>query len=126
MSESLTESKTHRIPTAAEQGIDLEALRKKYAEERERRLRSDGNRQYQEITGKFAHFNDDPYVKPGLMRPEFKEELDVLVVGGGFGGLLAATRLQKAGITNIRIVEKAGDFGGTWYWNRYPGAQCDI
>ena len=126
MSESITESKTHRIPTAAELGIDLGALRKKYAEERERRLRSDGNRQYQEITGKFAHFNDDPYVKPGLMRPALEEELDVLVVGGGFGGLLAATRLQKAGITNIRIVEKAGDFGGTWYWNRYPGAQCDI
>ena len=126
MSESITESKTHRIPTAAELGIDLEALRKKYAEERERRLRSDGNRQYQEITGKFAHFSDDPYVKPGLTRPALGEELDVLVVGGGFGGLLAATRLQKAGITNIRIVEKAGDFAGTWYWNRYPGAQCDI
>ena len=60
------------------------------------------------------------------MRPALEEELDVLVVGGGFGGLLAATRLQKAGITNIRIVEKAGDFAGTWYWNRYPGAQCDI
>jgi len=49
-----------------------------------------------------------------------------LIVGGGFGGLLAATHLQKAGITNIRIVEKAGDFGGTGYGNRYPGAQCDI
>ncbi len=83
MSESITESKTHRIPTAAELGIDLEALRKRYAEERERRLRSDGNRQYQEITGKFAHFNDDPYVKPGLTRPALEEELDVLVVGGG-------------------------------------------
>ena len=50
----------------------------------------------------------------------------MLIIGGGFGGLLAAARLQKAGITNIRIIEKAGDFGGTWYWNRYPGAQCDI
>src|ERR1043166_62113 len=59
-------------------------------------------------------------------RPALHEELDVLIVGGGFGGLLAAARLQKAGITNLRIVEKAGDFGGTWYWNRYPGAQCDI
>ena len=49
-----------------------------------------------------------------------------VIVGGGFGGLLAAARLQKVGITNIRIIEKAGDFGGTWYWNRYPGAQCDI
>ena len=49
-----------------------------------------------------------------------------MIVGGGFGGLLAAARLQEAGITNFRIIEKAGDFGGTWYWNRYPGAQCDI
>ncbi len=40
--------------------------------------------------------------------------------------MLAAARLQEVGITNIRIIEKAGDFGGTWYWNRYPGAQCDI
>ena len=40
--------------------------------------------------------------------------------------MLAAVRLQEAGITNFRIIEKAGDFGGTWYWNRYPGAQCDI
>ena len=49
-----------------------------------------------------------------------------MIIGGGFGGMLAAVRLQEAGITNFRIVEKAGDFGGTWYWNRYPGAQCDV
>jgi cyclohexanone monooxygenase len=47
-------------------------------------------------------------------------------VGGGFGGLLAAARLREAGVKDIRIIEKGGDFGGTWYWNRYPGAQCDI
>ena len=70
--------------------------------------------------------NEDPYVEPGFTRPALHEALDVVIVGGGFGGLLAAARLQKAGITNIRIIEKAGDFGGTWYWNRYPGAQCDI
>jgi hypothetical protein len=126
MSETVTEPKPLRVPTAAELGIDVDALREKYAEEREKRLRADGNRQYQEITGKFAHFNVDPYVKPGFTRPALQEEFDVLIVGGGFGGLLAAGHLQKAGITNIRIVEKAGDFGGTWYWNRYPGAQCDI
>ncbi|MBV8360849.1 MAG: NAD(P)/FAD-dependent oxidoreductase, partial [Deltaproteobacteria bacterium] len=126
MSETITESKPLRVPTAAELGIDVDMLRKKYAEEREKRLRADGNRQYQEIAGKFAHFNVDPYVKPGFTRPALQEEFDVLIVGGGFGGLLAAAHLQKAGITNIRIVEKAGDFGGTWYWNRYPGAQCDI
>ena len=49
-----------------------------------------------------------------------------LVIGGGFGGLLAGARLREAGVDDIRIIEKGGDFGGTWYWNRYPGAQCDI
>ncbi|MGE0824388.1 MAG: flavin-containing monooxygenase [Candidatus Binatia bacterium] len=114
------------IPTPAELGFDPAELRKKYAEERNRRIRADANNQYQEITGKFAHYNDDPYVDPGFTRPALQEDLDVVIVGGGFGGLLAAARLQKVGVTNIRIIEKAGDFGGTWYWNRYPGAQCDI
>jgi cyclohexanone monooxygenase len=114
------------IPTPAELGFDPAMLRQKYAEERAKRLRADGNNQYQEITGEYAHYNADPYVEPGFTRPAMHEELDVVIVGGGFGGLLAAARLQKAGITNLRIIEKAGDFGGTWYWNRYPGAQCDI
>jgi len=50
----------------------------------------------------------------------------VVIIGGGFGGLLAGARLREAGVDKIRIIEKGGDFGGTWYWNRYPGAQCDI
>ena len=54
------------------------------------------------------------------------DEVDVVVIGGGFGGLLAGARLKEAGITDVHIIEKGGDFGGTWYWNRYPGAQCDI
>src|SRR5213593_1553335 len=126
MSEAVAQSTPNGIPTAEELGFDPGALRKKYAAERAKRLRADGNTQYQEITGKYAHYNVDPYVEPGFTRPALHEELDVLIIGGGFGGLLAAARLQKAGITNIRIIEKAGDFGGTWYWNRYPGAQCDI
>ena len=52
--------------------------------------------------------------------------MDVAIIGGGFGGLLSGARLRQAGIRDIRIIEKGGDFGGTWYWNRYPGAQCDI
>jgi cation diffusion facilitator CzcD-associated flavoprotein CzcO len=126
MSEAVTQSKPNGSPTAEELGFDPGALREKYAAERAKRLRADGNNQYQEITGKHAHYNVDPYVEPGFTRPALHEELDVLIIGGGFGGLLAAARLQKVGITNIRIIEKAGDFGGTWYWNRYPGAQCDI
>ncbi len=126
MSEAVTESKPNAIPTPGELGFDPAELRRKYAAERARRLRADGNNQYQEITGSLEHYNADPYVKPGFTRPALHEQLDAVIVGGGFGGLLAAARLQEVGITNIRIIEKAGDFGGTWYWNRYPGAQCDI
>ena len=126
MNEAVETSQPTGIPTPAELGFDPADLRQKYAEERTRRLRTDGNNQYQEITGQHAHYNTDPYVEPGFTRPALQEELDAVIIGGGFGGLLAAARLQKEGITNIRIIEKAGDFGGTWYWNRYPGAQCDI
>lgn len=126
MSEAVTQSAPNRVPTAEELGFDPAALREKYASERTRRIRSDGNSQYREITGQFDHYNVDPYVEPGFKRAPLHEELDALIIGGGFGGMLAAARLQEGGITNFRIVEKAGDFGGTWYWNRYPGAQCDV
>ena len=126
MSEAVTETQTKGIPTPEQLGFDPADMRRKYAEERERRLRADGNNQYQEITGELERYNKDPYVDPGFTRPALHEQLDAVIVGGGFGGLLAAARLQETGITNIRIIEKAGDFGGTWYWNRYPGAQCDI
>ena len=126
MSQTVPQSQPNQIPTAEELGFDPGALREKYAAERAKRLRADANAQYQEITGQFAHYNEDPYVEPGFTRPALQEEIDVLIVGGGFGGMLAAVRLQEVGITNFRIIEKAGDFGGTWYWNRYPGAQCDV
>ncbi len=126
MNEAVETSQPTGIPTPEELGFDPADLRQKYADERTKRLRTDGNNQYQEIIGQHAHYNTDPYVEPGFTRPALQEELDAVIIGGGFGGLLAAARLQKAGITNIRIIEKAGDFGGTWYWNRYPGAQCDI
>jgi cyclohexanone monooxygenase len=109
----------------AEFGFDPEALRAKYAEERDKRLRADGNAQYLEVTGKFAHFLDDPYVER-TPRDALTDEVEVAIIGGGFGGLLAGARLREAGVEDLRIIEKGGDFGGTWYWNRYPGAQCDI
>ncbi len=106
-------------------GFDPAALKAKYRAERDKRLRQDGNQQYREIAGEFAHYLDDPYVKP-IKRSPLHDEVEVVVVGGGFGGMLAGARLREAGIEDIRIIEKAGDFGGTWYWNRYPGAACDI
>lgn len=126
MSEAVTQPAPNHIPSREELGFDPQALREKYAAERSKRLRADSNGQYREITGQFEHYNSDPYAEPGFTRPALHEELDVVIIGGGFGGMLAAARLQEAGITNFRIVEKAGNFGGTWYWNRYPGAQCDV
>jgi cyclohexanone monooxygenase len=106
-------------------GFDPKALKAKYRAERDKRLRTEGNEQYVEIKGQFAHYLDDPYVAQ-IVRAPITDETEVLIVGGGFGGMLAAARLRQAGIDDIRVVEKGGDFGGTWYWNRYPGAACDI
>jgi len=105
--------------------VDTDALRRKYEAERQKRVRADGNAQYVATTGHHAHYLDDPYVEPGFRREPITRNMDVLVVGGGFGGLLAAARLRAAGYDDLCIIEKAGDFGGTWYWNRYPGAACD-
>lgn len=105
--------------------FDLEALRLKYRQERDKRVRQQGVHQYVRMTGELAHYAVDPYVNPGFSRAPRDETVDVLIMGGGFGGLLAAVRLRQAGFRDIRIIEKAGDFGGVWYWNRYPGAQCD-
>ena len=106
--------------------FDPDALRDRYRDERDRRLREDGNEQYVEVKGKFEHFLDDPYVEPGFTREPLFDEVEVVVVGGGFGGLLAGARLRQQGVEDIRIIDPAADFGGTWYWNRYPGIACDI
>jgi cation diffusion facilitator CzcD-associated flavoprotein CzcO len=110
----------------AEAGFDPNALRERYRQERDKRLRQDGNEQYIEVKGEFSHFLDDPYAEPGFEREALNDEVEVLVVGGGFGGLLAGARLRQAGVEDIRIIDPASDFGGTWYWNRYPGIACDI
>ncbi len=107
-------------------GFDPEALRARYALERDKRLRDDGIGQYVEVSGELAHFVEDPYVEPGFSRKPVTDEVDVVLIGGGFGGLQCGARLREAGVEQIRVIEKGGDFGGTWYWNRYPGAQCDV
>lgn len=101
-----------------------EALRERYRQERDKRLREDGNDQYIEPTGRFAHFVDDPYVKPAEREPLF-DEVTVAIIGAGWSGLVTGARLKDAGITDIRLIEGGGDVGGAWYWNRYPGAMCD-
>ncbi len=106
--------------------FDPDALRKKYRAERDKRLRQDGNEQYQEVSGEFSYFVEDPYVEERIEREPLNDEVEVVIIGGGFGGMLAAARLREKGIDDFKIIEKGGDFGGTWYWNRYPGASCDI
>ena len=102
----------------------MSALKQKYAEERAKRLRPDGNEQYVRLAGRLSHYLDDPY-SPVASRAPLRDHVAVAIVGGGFAGLLTGARLIEAGIADIRVIDKAGDFGGTWYWNRYPGAQCD-
>src|SRR6201993_172307 len=104
--------------------IDKDALKAKYRAERDKRLRADGNAQYKRLTGRFAHYAVDPYT-PFQEREAKTDHVAFAFVGGGFAGLVTCARLVEAGITDVRIVEKGGDFGGTWYWNRYPGAMCD-
>ena len=107
-------------------GFDPDQLREKYRVERDKRLRGDGSEQYQEVEGDFTHYVDDPYIDEKIEREPLTDEMDVIVIGGGFGGLIAGARLKESGIERVRIIEKGGDFGGTWYWNRYPGAACDV
>ncbi|MEV4898933.1 NAD(P)/FAD-dependent oxidoreductase, partial [Nonomuraea sp. NPDC055795] len=104
--------------------VDKHALRARYRQERDKRLRPDGNDQYLRLTGRFASYADDPYT-PRAPREPKDDHVTVAFVGGGFAGLVTGARLKEAGVADVRIVEKGGDFGGTWYWNRYPGAQCD-
>jgi cation diffusion facilitator CzcD-associated flavoprotein CzcO len=106
--------------------FDPDALHEKYLYERDKRVREDGIGQYVEVKAQFSHFIDDPYVEPGFARAPFFDHVDFAVIGGGFGGLLMGARLREAGFEKIRMVESGGDFGGTWYWNRYPGAMCDV
>ena len=115
-----------QMKAAADLDFDPAALKAKYLEERNKRLRADGNEQYVEIKGDYAHYLEDPYVEPGFTRAPLTDEVEVVIVGGGFGGLLAGARLREAGVEDVRIIEQGGDFGGTWYWNRYPGAACDV
>ena len=104
--------------------IDKQALSARYRAERDKRLRADGNGQYLRLEGRLSHYLDDPYT-PFVPREPKTDHVTFAFVGGGFAGLVTCARLVEAGITDVRIIEKGGDFGGTWYWNRYPGAQCD-
>ncbi len=120
------------------EGIDTEALdtealdlelsdeeiERRYQEEMVKRL-TRGERHYRSLRDLNIDFDADPYAEP-LVRDPIVEQVDVVVVGTGWAGMSTAAYLTKQGITSYRIIDKAGDFGGTWYWNRYPGCMCDV
>ncbi len=110
---------------AAQLGFDPDALRERYRQERDKRLRPDGNDQYIAMDGEFSRYLDDP-AQTGIARAPLTDEVDVAIVGTGFSGLLAGARLRQLGVESIRMIETGAEFGGTWYWNQYPGVQCDI
>lgn len=105
--------------------IDIPALREKYRHERDKRVRPEGQKQYVQPVDDFAEtYEGDPHM-PVVPREPISKDIDVAVLGGGWSGLLAGVQLRKAGISNFCNIDHAGDFGGVWYWNRYPGIQCD-
>ncbi|MEQ9126211.1 MAG: NAD(P)/FAD-dependent oxidoreductase, partial [Alphaproteobacteria bacterium] len=104
-------------------------IKRKFEEERDLRLsyRPDGLSQYtSELTGELAKYEVDPYAEDRIEREPIEDFVECLFIGGGFSALLTAARLRERGVESIRIVERGSDVGGTWYWNRYPGAACDV
>ena len=115
--------KATNVPPAGD--VDIPALREKYQQERDKRIRREGQKQYvRPVEDDSNSYEIDPHT-PVEERDPIIEDLDVAVLGGGWSGVLAGVHLSKAGVKNFRNIDHAGDFGGVWYWNRYPGIQCD-
>jgi cation diffusion facilitator CzcD-associated flavoprotein CzcO len=102
----------------------IAAAKARYQAEREKRLREEGLAQYHTLSE--HHLDRDPWADPDFTRDPITEEVEVVILGGGWAGMLTGINLVKKGITSFRIIDKAADFGGTWYWNRYPGCMCDV
>ena len=117
------------LPKARRPQEYYDSIKEKFAEERDLRLRyrPEGTQQYtSDLTGTLAKYEIDPYggeIKP---REPINDTVECLFIGGGFSALLTSARLRERGVESIRIVERGADVGGTWYWNRYPGAACDV
>ena len=109
--------------------IPADEQRAKYEAERNKRIRADGAAQYQELKGRFADLDEDPYVTEKIVRDPIVTEREVVILGGGFGGLTQGAHLMKQGIADFTIIERGGDFGGTWFhcacctdlWRRHFG-----
>jgi cation diffusion facilitator CzcD-associated flavoprotein CzcO len=116
---------------------DSATLEARYAQERDKRLRPDGMQQYTSLSAEGDKpFANDPWFGLGQQQDGQQEagplkdgdDIQFLIIGAGHAGLLAGGRLVEAGFSakGMCLVDAAGGFGGTWYWNRYPGLQCDV
>ncbi|KXG50483.1 uncharacterized protein PGRI_069740 [Penicillium griseofulvum] len=107
----------------------LQETQDRYDVERKKRLRPDGPTQYVGLSDESTnnlHLNGNITVDNNLLQ---QNKVRMLIVGAGFGGLLFAVRLLQSGFlraTDILFVDTAGGFGGTWWWNKYPGLACDV
>ncbi|OQU98804.1 hypothetical protein CLAIMM_04533 [Cladophialophora immunda] len=108
---------------------------RKYDIEREKRLRPEGLDQYVDIyeTNELEHGAEDPWINsnkvPNSLDVYDGHRCKAVVIGAGFGALIFAVRLiEIAGFRpeDLILVDNAGGFGGTWYWNRYPNLMCDV
>ncbi len=105
-------------------------IKRRFAEERDLRVgyRPEGLDQYitnLEDDPNLARYEVDPHATPVEERAPVTGHTDVLCIGGGFSGLITSVRLIERGVKDIRVVERGSDFGGAWFWNRYPGIACD-
>lgn len=111
-----------------------DAIKAKYEEEKKKRIRQDGMAQYVKlgVDPKFTNFAKDPWNErpAGVFKLNSTDNrYKAAILGAGFGGLLFAVNLiEKGGYCpeDIILIDRATSFGGTWYWNRYPGIMCDV
>ena len=107
------------------QNLNTGALTEKYQEERAKRLRADGVAQFKSPEGTFSRFKEDAQAPP-LIRDPINLETKVLIVGAGLAGLVTSVKLKNQGVEDFLIVDHGADFGGTWYWNQYPGTFISV
>jgi cation diffusion facilitator CzcD-associated flavoprotein CzcO len=106
--------------------FDAESVHAKYQEERAKRL-IEGRALIQDLAGdeRFASYLRDPFTPRTERAPVF-DDVAVAIVGAGIAGVVLGAKLRDVGVARIRLIDKAGGIGGTWYWNRYPGLYSDV
>lgn len=102
------------------------AVREVYARERARRITAARAATADILHDeRFAKYRSDPFTE-FTERDPIADEVDVVIVGAGMAGIVLGAKLRESGVQRVRLIDTAGGFGGTWYWNRYPGLMCDV